>query len=91
MSKKGKNAIFQFENFVVRESHIVINKGESDQFSLNLDPKGAIFKDMNQFHLSLDVDITDGAGINISLKTISIFSFPKSAVLEVISLSMLPQ
>ena len=83
MSNKGKNATFQFMNFVVRESHIVFNKPGDDNISLNFEPNGTVLVELNQFHLSMKVAITSGDdNFKITLDTVSLFSFPDDADLE---------
>lgn len=80
---KIKKASFSFVNFIVRESHIVLN--EQGEFNIDIDikPKGYILKSLNQFHLELDVEIKEEHNrFNIKLVTISTFNFDPDANLE---------
>ena len=80
---KQKEATIQFVNFLVKESHIVFNEPGKHKVNIGIDPKGYIFKDLNQFHLQLEVDIKDEENkFHIELATISIFEYPEDADLE---------
>jgi preprotein translocase subunit SecB len=71
-----KNSGFRFLNFVVKESHIILNEQGEFNININFAPKGYIFSSLNQFHLELAVEITEASNkLNIKLITISVFEF----------------
>lgn len=75
-----EKAPIQFLNFTVKESHIVFNKTADFKIDINFNPKGTVFKSLNQFKLQLFADIKDVDGhFNINLVTESIFSYPEDA------------
>jgi len=75
-----EKATIQFLNFTVKESHIVFNKIADFKIDINFNPKGIIFKSLNQFKLQLAVDIKDMDGnFTINLVVESIFSYPEDA------------
>lgn len=77
-------AKIQFINFLVNESHIVFKEPGEQKISIGFLPSGVIFKDLNQFHLELAVNIREEADkFHINLKTTSIFEYPEEADLEV--------
>lgn len=75
-----EKAPIQFLNFIVKESHIVFNKTADFKIDINFNPKGTVFKSLNQFKLQLFIDIKDvDDNFNINLVTDSIFSYPEDA------------
>jgi len=73
-------APIQFLNFVVKESHIVFNEIADFKIDISFDPKGTVYKSLNQFKLQLSINIKDINGnFNINLVTDSIFSYPQDA------------
>ena len=75
-----EKAPIQFLNFIVIESHIVFNKTADFKIDINFNPKGTVYKSLNQFKLQLSVDIKDVDGnFNINLVADSIFSYPEDA------------
>jgi preprotein translocase subunit SecB len=78
-----EKAQIQFLNFIVKESHIVFNKTADFKIDINFNPKGTVYKSLNQFNLQLFVDIKDVDGhFNINLVTESIFSYPEDADIQ---------
>lgn len=74
---------FRFVNFLVRESHIVIKEQGEHKIAVNFSANGYVFKNLNQFHLELIVEIKEEAEkFHIHLNTISIFEFPSEADIE---------
>lgn len=74
---------FRFVNFIVRESHIVLNSQGEFQINVNFNPKGYIFKALNQFHLELAVTITEQSErFHVNLVSIGVFEFDEGADLE---------
>ena len=77
------NAIFRFRNFVVKESHIVLNEQGEHKIAIHFNPKGYIFKSLDQFHLELEVEvIEENNRFNIRIVTISVFEFDPSEDFE---------
>lgn len=75
-----EKAPIQFLNFKVIESHIVFNKTADFKIDININPKGIVFKSLNQFNLQLFVDIKDvDDNFKINIVTDSIFSYPEDA------------
>jgi preprotein translocase subunit SecB len=73
-------APIQFLTFKVIESHIVFNKTADFKIDININPKGTVFKSLNQFNLQLFVDIKDvDDNFKINIVTDSIFSYPEDA------------
>ena len=80
---QAQPAKIQFINFLVNESHIVFKEPGEQKVSISFLPSGVIFKELNQFHLELSVNIQDEADkFHINLKTTSIFEYPEGAGLE---------
>lgn len=78
-----KEAKIQFQNFVVSESHIVFREPGQYKISVNFKPEGFIFPSLNQFHLKLQVLVTDEAAkFDIDLKTVSVFTYDPEADME---------
>jgi len=76
-------ASIQFINFLVKESHLLFKEPGNQKISIGFTAKGYIFKDINQFHLQLGVDIVEEEEkFEIHLETESIFEYPKDADLE---------
>lgn len=74
---------FRFVNFLVRESHIVIKEQGENKIAVNFTANGFVFKNLNQFHLELIVEIKEEAEkFHIALNTISVFEFPADADVE---------
>lgn len=79
-----EKAQIQFLNFIVKESHIVFNKTADFKIDIGFNPKGTVYKSLNQFKLELSVDVKDVDGnFNINLVAVSIFSYPVDADLEI--------
>ncbi len=75
-----EQAPIQFLNFIVKESHIVFNKTADFKIDISFNPKGTVYKSLNQFKLQLSVDVKDVDGnFNINLVADSIFSYPENA------------
>jgi preprotein translocase subunit SecB len=73
------HAKFRFHNFVVKESHFVLNEQGEHKISISFNPKGYIFKSLDQFHLELGVDVKEENNrFQIRLITISVFEFDPS-------------
>lgn len=82
MSELEKSS-FRFVNFIVRESHIVLNSQGEFQVNVNFTPKGYILKSLNQFHLELSVSITEQSErFHVNLVSIGVFEFDEGADLE---------
>lgn len=82
MSELEKSS-FRFVNFIVRESHFVLNSQGEYQINVNFTPKGYIFQSLNQFHLELPVSITEESDrFHVQLVSIGIFEFDEGADLE---------
>ena len=80
----SQRARIQFINFLVNESHIVFREPGEQKISIGFIPSGVIFKELNQFHLELAVNIQDEAKkFEINLRTSSIFEYAEDADLEV--------
>jgi preprotein translocase subunit SecB len=74
---------FRFVNFFVRESHIVFKEQGDPKFAINFNANGYVFKNLNQFHLELFVDIKEETEkFHIHLNTISVFEFPEDTTEE---------
>lgn len=74
-----QNAKFRFHNFVVKESHIVLNEQGEHKINISFNPKGYIFKSLDQFHLELGVEVKEESNkFHIRLNTISVFEFDPS-------------
>ena len=73
----------QFQNFLVKESHIVFRESGQQKISIGFEPSGFILKSLNQFQLELGVTITEEEEkFSINLQTVSVFSYPADADLE---------
>lgn len=67
---------FRFQNFVVKESHIVINEQGENKISIDFSPKGYVFSSLSQFHLEMNVEVKEESNnFNIQLNTLSFFEF----------------
>ncbi len=73
---EAKEISFKFINFLVKESHIVLNEQGEFKISVDFNPKGYVFKSLNQFHLELNIEVKEETNkFNIKLSTIAIFEF----------------
>lgn len=82
-ANQAQPAKIQFINFLVNESHIVFKEPGEQKISVGFLPSGVIFKELNQFHLELSVNIQDETDkFYINLKTTSVFEYPEDADLE---------
>ena len=80
---QAQPAKIQFINFLVNESHIVFKEPGEQWISISFSPSGIVFKELNQFHLELSVNIRDEEDkFHINLKTTSIFEYPEGSDLE---------
>ena len=69
-------AKFRLLNFVVKESHFVLNEQNEHKITISFDPKGYVFKSLNQFHLEMGVEVMEETNkFNILLNTIGVFEF----------------
>jgi preprotein translocase subunit SecB len=69
-------ASFRFQNFIVKESHIIINEQGENKISIDFSPKGYVFFSLSQFHLEMNVEVKEESNnFNIQLNTISVFEF----------------
>lgn len=76
--KQVESARFQFVNFVVQESHIVLRERGEYEFKFEFEPSGVVYPALDQFELHLGLKIREkGERVEINLKTISIFEFDK--------------
>jgi preprotein translocase subunit SecB len=74
---------FKFLNFIVKESHIILNEQGEYTIAVNFIPKGYIFTALNQFHLELDVEVKDENNkFHINIKSVAIFEFEEGANIE---------
>jgi preprotein translocase subunit SecB len=74
---------FRFINFIVKESNIVLKEQGEFNINVDFDPKGYIFKSLNQFHLELNVEVKEVSDkFNVKIKSIAIFEFDSQADLE---------
>jgi preprotein translocase subunit SecB len=74
---------FRFLNFIVRESHIVLNEQGDYKISVNFNPKGYIFTTLNQFHLELAVEVKEASNkFQININAVAIFEFDAGADIE---------
>ena len=74
---------FKFLNFIVKESHIVLNEQGEFNISVNFTPKGYIFTTLNQFHLELIVEVKEASNkFLININAVAIFEFDPGANLE---------
>lgn len=74
---------FRFINFIVKESNFVLNEQGEFNINVDFDPKGYIFKSLNQFHLELNVKVKEKSNrFNVKIKSIAIFEFDGEADLE---------
>ena len=74
---------FRFLNFAVKESHIVLNQQGEFKINVDLNPKGFVFKALNQFHLEFDVEIKEESNkFHIKVIGIGIFEFDPNTNIE---------
>jgi preprotein translocase subunit SecB len=82
-SPEIKEAKFFFRNFIVKESHIVLNEAGENTITVNINPKGFVFKELNQFQLEMIVEIIEQTNrFNIKMTTVSMFEFEPSEDFE---------
>lgn len=73
------SAKFRFQNFVVKESHIILNEQGEQKIAIHFNPKGYIFRSLDQFHLELGVEVKEEHNkFHIRVNTISVFEFDPS-------------
>jgi preprotein translocase subunit SecB len=74
---------FKFLNFFVKESHIVIKDQGEFKIAVDFNPKGYVFKSLNQFHLELNIEVKEESDkFNIKLSSIAIFEFDPQADID---------
>lgn len=67
---------FQFVNFLIKESHFVLNNAGEYDFTLSFDPSGVVLPSLGQFHLQLDFTAKDANNrVNINLVAVAIFQY----------------
>ncbi|MGV8139247.1 MAG: protein-export chaperone SecB [Mangrovibacterium sp.] len=84
MSQEESVAAFQFNRFLVNESHFSFaTEGREYNLSVSISPSGIAFTELHQFHLSLEVVVKDKEDkFECSIRTTSVFSFPEDTDLE---------
>lgn len=71
---------FKFLNFLVKESHIILNQQGEPKIQVNFYPKGYIFKSLRQFHLELALDIKEETNkFSIRIVAVAVFEFEENA------------
>jgi len=86
---EAKEISFKFINFLVKESHIVLNEQGEFKISVDFNPKGYVFKSLNQFHLELNIEVKEESNrFNIKLSTIAVFEFDSEIDIEKYSSSL---
>jgi len=84
-----KEISFKFINFLVKESHIILNEQGEFKISVDFKPIGYIFKSLNQFHLELNIEVKEESNkFNIKLSTIAVFEFDSEIDIEKYSSSL---
>lgn len=67
---------FQFANFLIKESHFVLNNAGEYDFALAFDPSGVVLPSLGQFHLHLGFTAKDANGlVDINVVAIAIFQY----------------
>jgi preprotein translocase subunit SecB len=80
---EAKETSFKFINFFVKESHIILNEQGEFKISVDFQPKGYVFKSLNQFHLELNIEVKEESNkFNIKLSGIAVFEFAPEADIE---------
>lgn len=86
---EAKEISFKFVNFLVKESHIVLNEHGEFKISVDFNPKGYILKSLNQFHLELNIEVKEESDrFNIKLSTIAVFEFDSEIDIDKYSSSL---
>lgn len=74
---------FKFLNFFVKESHILLNEPGEFKIAVDFNPKGYVFKSLNQFQLELNIEVREESNkFNIKVSSIAIFEFDPQADIE---------
>ncbi|HUW08062.1 MAG TPA: protein-export chaperone SecB [Williamwhitmania sp.] len=80
---KPNNASFSFLGYTIQESHIKVSGPELNSVTVTFKPKGIILPKLNQFHLELEINLTESKGnFKIRIKSLGMFEFPKEANIE---------
>lgn len=58
----SKQASFQFNNLLIKESHFVLNSAGEYDFTLSILPSGTVFPASNRFQLQLIIEAVDKDG-----------------------------
>lgn len=67
---------FQFVNFLIKESHFVLNNAGEYDFTLSFDPSGVLLPSLGQFHLQLGFTAQDANNlVYINLVAVAIFQY----------------
>ena len=67
---------FQFVNFLIKESHFVLNNAGEYDFTLSFDPSGVVLPSLGQFHLQLGFTAKDAENlVDINLVAVAIFQY----------------
>ena len=75
MSEVAK-ASFQFNDFLVRESHFVLNLAEEYEFELSFNPSGVVFPRLNRFQLQIEFEAIDqSASATIKVIALAFFQY----------------
>ncbi len=78
-----EQAPIQFVKFLVKESHISINKTSEFKIDIDFKLKGTVLKSNGQFILEISTFVKDVNGnFNIHIVTDSVFTFPQDADIE---------
>ncbi|GAB3327761.1 hypothetical protein GCM10027299_28830 [Larkinella ripae] len=69
-------ASFQFNDFLIKESHFVLNNAAEYEFELAIKPSGVVFTRQNRFRLQLEFEAIDqNESANIKVVALSFFSY----------------
>ena len=69
-------AKLQFVNFLIKESHFVLNNAGEYNFTLSFDPSGVVLPSLGQFHLQLGFTAKDANNlVDINLVAVAIFQY----------------
>jgi preprotein translocase subunit SecB len=83
LNKANDRVKFRFINFIVKESHFVLNTQGEYKININIDPKGYIFQTLNQFHLELNITVGEEEdNFSINTTAIGIFEFDAETDIE---------
>ncbi len=69
-------AKFQFINFLIKESHFILNNAGEYEFTLSFNPSGVVLPSLGQFHLQLEFTAKDANElVDINVRAIAIFQY----------------